>query len=187
MIIFFLQLYYFDIISFLEALFLFNFERGNVVSDGKVKRQKTSNELQNVNNAIDQLVSKAIQKIGINKELTEDEFYQLVSSTIIGILNCMQDTSKKQILEQLQKQIDKKEGDLLKTTFEIFSRKANGQQLNIQKLQQLPISILNELNLDSTRLQILTNNTLKNLSVKHLEKLPIEKLITLNIEEEKLK
>lgn len=166
---------------------MFNFERGNVVSDGKVKRQKTSNELQNVNNAIDQLVSKAIQKIGINKELTEDEFYQLVSSTIIGILNCMQDTSKKQILEQLQKQIDKKEGDLLKTTFEIFSRKANGQQLNIQKLQQLPISILNELNLDSTRLQILPNNTLQNLSVKHLEKLPIEKLITLNIEEEKLK
>lgn len=74
---------------------MFNYEQGNVMSGGKVKGQKTSNELQNVNNAIDYLVSKVIQKIEINKKLTEDEFYQLVSNTIKDTPSSIQNTSKK--------------------------------------------------------------------------------------------
>ena len=65
----------------MEALFLFNFEQGDVMSDRKTKGQKTSNESQIINNTIDSLVSKVIQKIEINKELTENDFYQLVLNT----------------------------------------------------------------------------------------------------------
>ena len=142
---------------------MFNFERGNVVDDRKTKGQKTPNESQIINNTIDPLVNKVIQKIEINKELTENDFYKLVLNAMKDTPSSIQNTSKKQILEQLQQQIDKKEGNLLKTTFEIFSRKANNQQLDIQKLKKLPIPILNKLNLDSTRLQILPNNTLQEL------------------------
>ena len=156
----------------MEALFLFNYERGNVVDKEK----------QTINNTINSVVAKISEKI--NPSTTIEQLYDLLKEEINNTKSKTTDITKQRILEKFKKDIVQYSTKLLERTVEAITATSNSAS---NFYNSLPISILNELNLDSTRLQILPNNTLQELSVEHLIKLPIKKLITLNIKEEKLK
>lgn len=88
MVNFFLQLYYFDIIYFLEALFLFNFERGNVVykeSTLEILQKDIGNKNDKLDKSLRERklnrINKELNKINEEHGTTNDEKLKKINNT----------------------------------------------------------------------------------------------------------
>ena len=191
MVNFFLQLYYFDIIYFLEALFLFNFEQGDVMSGRKTKGQKTQLSITNdqklfLINLLQKLINGTFET-KINNCTTLDNLYRSVEQLIEELHN--NETKIRKLSTRTHTSIVENNKQLV-TYFKdkITSEEIKEQittilkdSIEIDKLKKLPIPILNKLNLNSKKLEQLPNNILQELSVEHLIKLPLEKLKQLDL------